>query len=103
LIDEQRGAVHPRHCHQVRLGLAQCMVRFLDRDLVLGDDRVQLGARALSVHLGGKHEGDRVGLDPLCVAQPSTGTLIDGSPGDSWHRDSFRPTGRIGDLIRSIG
>ena len=60
-------------------------------------------ARALSVQFGGKHEGDRVGLDPLCVAQPGTGTLIDGPPRRSWHRDSFRPTGRVGDFGRSIG
>jgi hypothetical protein len=79
------------------------MVRLIDRDLVLGDDRVQLGPSALSVQLGGHHEGDRVGLDPLCVAQPCTSTLIDGPPGGSWHRDSFRPTGRIGDFGRSIG
>ena len=72
------------------------MVRFLDRDLMLDDDRVKLGPSTLPVQLGGKHEGDRVGLDPLCVAQPGTGTLIDGPPGGSWHSDSFSPTVRAG-------
>src|SRR5665647_2697359 len=76
LIDEQCGARDAGHRHQVRLSLAESAVRFVDRDLVLGDDRVQFGPSQLFVDHGCVHKGDCVGLAPLCVPQPGTGTLV---------------------------
>jgi hypothetical protein len=74
----------------MRLSLAERVVRFVDRDLVFGDDRIQLRLNDSSVDHGGVHTSDGVGLDPLRISQPGTGTLVNRPAGGSRHRGSFR-------------
>jgi|BarGraNGADG00312_2_1021985.scaffolds.fasta_scaffold10873_2 hypothetical protein len=74
----------------MRLSLAELVVCFVDRDLVLGDDRIQLRLNDSSVDHGGVHTSDGVGLDLLRAPQPGTGTLVNRPAGGSRHRDSCR-------------
>jgi hypothetical protein len=61
---------------QLRLSLAQCVICFVDRALVLGDDVIRSCLCGLLHDGRGVDGGNRVGLDPLRVAQPGTGTLV---------------------------
>src|SRR5450759_3739205 len=77
------------------------MVRSVDRALVLGDDHVQLGASTVAVDRSGVDGGDGVGLEPLRLPQPRTGTLVKRTSGGSGHRDSFRWADQAGCCVRS--